>query len=177
MQARRRLRYARPMAVTRAIDLQTQVPGPRSREVLDRLADETDVVPSVNQVEIHPYLTQDALRRYDIAYITDGEKHFYRRQEIIDAVNLLRVIDNPHDTIALVGILRSPLGGMTLSSASGSVVETKIGDLAGSPGTSAAPLSPPAMPRQKPPSAQAHGVPWRGSLLYLRRGTFPIWSL
>ncbi|TMQ27142.1 MAG: hypothetical protein E6K65_14440 [Nitrospirae bacterium] len=55
----------------------------------------------------------DALRRYDIAYITDGEKHFYRRQEIIDVVNLLRVIDNPHDTIALVGILRSPLGGMT----------------------------------------------------------------
>ncbi len=55
----------------------------------------------------------DALRRYDIAYITDGEKHFYRRQEIIDVVNLLRVIDNPHDTIALVGVLRSPLGGMT----------------------------------------------------------------
>ena len=55
----------------------------------------------------------DALRRYDIAYITDGEKHFYRRQEIIDLVNLLRVIDNPHDTIAQVGILRSPLGGMT----------------------------------------------------------------
>ena len=55
----------------------------------------------------------DALRRYDIAYITDGEKHFYRRQEIIDLVNLLRVIDNPHDTIALVGILRSPLGSMT----------------------------------------------------------------
>jgi ATP-dependent helicase/nuclease subunit A len=54
----------------------------------------------------------DALRRYNITYITDGEKHFYRRQEIIDLVNLLRVIDNPHDTIALVGILRSPLGGM-----------------------------------------------------------------
>ena len=55
----------------------------------------------------------DALRRYDIAYITDGEKHFYRRQEVIDVVNLLRVIDNPHDRIAMVGILRSPLGGMT----------------------------------------------------------------
>jgi ATP-dependent helicase/nuclease subunit A len=55
----------------------------------------------------------DALRRYDIVYITDGEKHFYRRQEIIDLVNLLRVIDNQYDTIALVGILRSPLGGMT----------------------------------------------------------------
>ena len=54
----------------------------------------------------------DALRRYDIAYTIDGEKHFYRRQEIIDLVNLLRVIDNPHDAIALVGILRSPLGGL-----------------------------------------------------------------
>ena len=55
----------------------------------------------------------DALRRYGIAYITDGEKHFYRRQEVIDLVNVLRVIDNPHDTVALAGILRSPLGGMT----------------------------------------------------------------
>ena len=54
----------------------------------------------------------DALRRHDIAYITDGEKHFYRRQEVIDLVNLFRAIDNPHDAIALVGVLRSPLGGM-----------------------------------------------------------------
>ncbi|MDH5625921.1 MAG: UvrD-helicase domain-containing protein, partial [Nitrospira sp.] len=54
----------------------------------------------------------DALRRWDIAYLTDGEKHFYRRQEIIDLVNVLRVLDNPHDRIALVGLLRSPLGGV-----------------------------------------------------------------
>ncbi len=55
----------------------------------------------------------DALRRHDIPYVTDGEKHFYRRQEIVDLVNLLRAIENPHDRIALVGVLRSALGGVT----------------------------------------------------------------
>lgn len=55
----------------------------------------------------------DALRRYGIAYVIEGEKHFYRRQEIIDLINVLRVLDNPHDTIALVGVLRSPVGGLT----------------------------------------------------------------
>lgn len=55
----------------------------------------------------------DALRRHGIPYVTDGEKHYYRRQEVIDLVNLLRAIDDPLDRIALVGILRSPLGGLT----------------------------------------------------------------
>mgnify|MGYP003335570025 CR=1 FL=1 len=55
----------------------------------------------------------DALRRHQIPYVIEGEKHFYRRQEIIDVVNLLRVLDHPHDTIALLGLLRSPLGGLT----------------------------------------------------------------
>ena len=54
----------------------------------------------------------DALRRHDIPYVIEGEKHFYRRQEVIDLVNLLRVLDHPHDEIALVGLLRSPLGGL-----------------------------------------------------------------
>ncbi len=54
----------------------------------------------------------EALRRHGIAYIIDGEKHFYRRQEIIDLVNILRCIDNPYDRIALAGVLRSSLGGL-----------------------------------------------------------------
>ena len=54
----------------------------------------------------------EALRRHDIQYIIDGEKHFYRRQEVIDLVNILRCIENPHDRIALVGVLRSPIGGL-----------------------------------------------------------------
>lgn len=55
----------------------------------------------------------DAFRRQGIAYVTDGEKHFYRRQEVIDLVNLLRVLENPNDSIAMAGVLRSSLGGLS----------------------------------------------------------------
>jgi ATP-dependent helicase/nuclease subunit A len=55
----------------------------------------------------------DALRRHEIPYIIEGEKHFYRRQEVIDLVNLLRVLDHPHDEVAMTGLLRSPIGGLT----------------------------------------------------------------
>ena len=43
--------------------------------------------------------------------MVEGERDFYATQEVVDAVNLLRAIDNPHDRLALVGVLRSPLGG------------------------------------------------------------------
>lgn len=55
----------------------------------------------------------DALRRYGLPYVIEGEKHFYRRQEVIDLMNVLRVLDHPHDSVALTGVLRSPLGGLT----------------------------------------------------------------
>ena len=53
----------------------------------------------------------EALRRRDIPYVVEGERDFYAAQEVVDAVNLLRAVDNPHDRLALVGVLRSPVGG------------------------------------------------------------------
>jgi len=59
---------------------------------------------------VHQYL--EPLRRRGIRYVVEGERHFYAAQEVIDAVNLLRVVENPYDRSALVGLLRSPVGGL-----------------------------------------------------------------
>ncbi|MDP6560257.1 MAG: 3'-5' exonuclease, partial [Candidatus Binatia bacterium] len=60
--------------------------------------------------DLHHYL--EPLRRRGIRYVVEGEKHFYAAQEIVDAVNLLRAVENPYDRAALVGLLRSPIGGL-----------------------------------------------------------------
>ncbi|MBU6391932.1 MAG: UvrD-helicase domain-containing protein [Planctomycetes bacterium] len=61
--------------------------------------------------QVRPYV--EAFKRYGIPYIVEGEKYFYTTQEILDFINLLRVIENPHDAIALAGVLRSPIVGLT----------------------------------------------------------------
>jgi ATP-dependent helicase/nuclease subunit A len=61
--------------------------------------------------DIHDYL--EPFRRQGIRYVVEGERHFYAAKEIIDAVNLLRAVENPFDRLAFVGVLRSPLGGLT----------------------------------------------------------------
>lgn len=58
-----------------------------------------------------PYL--DALRQASIPYLAEGEKLFYRTPEVLEFLNLLSVIHNQNDKLALVGVLRSPLGGLT----------------------------------------------------------------
>ncbi len=61
--------------------------------------------------QLKPYV--EAFKRYGIPYIVEGEKYFYTTQEVLDFINLLRIIENPHDTIALTGVLRSTLVGLT----------------------------------------------------------------
>lgn len=57
-----------------------------------------------------PYL--DALRRRDIPFLAEGEKYFYHTPEVVELTALLSAIHNPDDRIALVGVLRSPLGAL-----------------------------------------------------------------
>ncbi len=60
--------------------------------------------------DVHQYL--EPLRRRGIRYVVEGERHFYATQEVIDAVNLLRAVESPYDRSALVGLLRSAVGGL-----------------------------------------------------------------
>ena len=61
------------------------------------------------QAMSHAPLYEDALARAGVPYVTVAGKGFYDRQEIWDALNLLRALYNPADDLALVSALRSPL--------------------------------------------------------------------
>jgi ATP-dependent helicase/nuclease subunit A len=54
----------------------------------------------------------EAFRRHAIPCQAEGERHFYERQEVLDAINILRAAADPHDKLALVGVLRSAPGGL-----------------------------------------------------------------
>ena len=54
-----------------------------------------------------------ALRRHGLPYVAEGERHYYQRQEVIDLVNLVCCVQNPHDQVALLGLLRSAVGALT----------------------------------------------------------------
>jgi len=56
---------------------------------------------------------EDALERAGIPYLTVGGSGFFERPEVRDVVNLLRVIETPHDDAAFAGALRSPVFGVT----------------------------------------------------------------
>ncbi|MBI4055329.1 MAG: UvrD-helicase domain-containing protein [Elusimicrobia bacterium] len=58
-----------------------------------------------------PYL--EALRGAGIPYVVTGEKYFYSAQEVVDFQNLLCALEDPYDPVSLVGLLRSPLVGLT----------------------------------------------------------------
>ncbi len=56
---------------------------------------------------------EDALDSAGIPYLTVAGKGFYDRPEIRDLLNALQAIADPHDDLALVGLLRSPACGLS----------------------------------------------------------------
>ena len=57
-------------------------------------------------------LIEEALRRYNISYTMVGGFSFYERAEIKDLLAYLRLIRNPHDSMALERIINTPARGI-----------------------------------------------------------------
>jgi ATP-dependent helicase/nuclease subunit A len=58
-------------------------------------------------------LYQQALQKLGIPYFTASGRGFYRCQEVMDQLNLLRLVQQRYDGIALLGVLTSPYAGLT----------------------------------------------------------------
>jgi len=57
-------------------------------------------------------LVEEAMRRYNIAYTMVGGFSFYERAEIKDLLSYLKLVQNPHDSIALQRIVNTPARGI-----------------------------------------------------------------
>ncbi len=58
-------------------------------------------------------LYEHALRTYAIPFQVVGGLGFYQRQEVCDVANILRLLHNSRDGVALLGVLRSPYFGLS----------------------------------------------------------------
>jgi len=56
---------------------------------------------------------EEQLRKSEIPFKTIGGIGFYQRQEIYDIYDLIRFLVNPHDDLALIGVLRSPFANIS----------------------------------------------------------------
>jgi len=63
--------------------------------------------------QTHVALYEEALAAREVAVYVVRGKGYYSRNEVTDTCALLRVILNPHDDLALLTVLRSPLVGLS----------------------------------------------------------------
>lgn len=56
---------------------------------------------------------RNAFARHDIPLLVVGEGGLFQTQEALDCINLLRVLSNPADDIAMLGVLRSPFASIS----------------------------------------------------------------
>ncbi len=57
-------------------------------------------------------LVEESLRRYGISYTMVGGFSFYERAEIKDILSYLKVVQNPHDSVALQRVINTPARGI-----------------------------------------------------------------
>ena len=57
-------------------------------------------------------LIEEAMRRYNIAYSMVGGFSFYERAEIKDLLSYMKLVQNPHDSIALQRVVNTPARGI-----------------------------------------------------------------
>lgn len=72
-------------------------------------------------------LVEEALRRYGISYTMVGGFSFYERAEIKDLLSYLKLVQNPHDSIAMQRVINVPargIGKTTLETLERIVLET-----------------------------------------------------
>lgn len=56
---------------------------------------------------------EKALEEAEVPYLTISGRGFYERPEVRDILNALRAIADPQDDLAMCGLLRSPVGGLS----------------------------------------------------------------
>jgi len=72
-------------------------------------------------------LVEEAMRRYGIGYTMVGGFSFYERAEIKDLLSYLKLVQNPHDSIALQRVVNTPargIGKTTMETAERIALET-----------------------------------------------------
>jgi DNA helicase II / ATP-dependent DNA helicase PcrA len=72
-------------------------------------------------------LVEEALRRYNIRYTMVGGFSFYERAEVKDMLGYLRLVRNPHDSMALQRVINTPargIGAQTLATLERLALET-----------------------------------------------------
>jgi DNA helicase-2/ATP-dependent DNA helicase PcrA len=80
-----------------------------------RTAGETEEAPRcavLYRTNSQSRLVEEALRRYQIQYHMVGGFSFYDRSEVKDILSYLKLVQNPHDSIALGRVVNSPTRGI-----------------------------------------------------------------
>ncbi len=90
------------------------LPPTTSKNTIRRTSDEQDPprIAVLYRTNAQSRLVEEALRRYGIQYTMVGGFSFYERAEIKDLLCYLRLVENPHDSIALGRIINTPPRGI-----------------------------------------------------------------